>query len=47
MAWTGKAMLQVTYKSGCVIRKFANLWYSASAIKNAQSADVEIILVRE
>jgi|SRR5882724_8408091 len=46
IAWKDETTLLVTYKPGCVIRKFTNQWYSALAIKNAQSANVEIILSR-
>ena len=47
IAWVDQRTLRLTYKPGCVIRKFENFWYSSSAIKNAQHAEVEIVLYRE
>jgi hypothetical protein len=46
VSWEGDRTLQVEYDSDCNIRQFINHWWSRSAIQNAQSATVEIVLLR-
>lgn len=46
LTWSGNQTLRLNYPAGCAIKRFVNLWYSSSAITNAQPADVEIVLGR-
>jgi hypothetical protein len=46
VAWEGSGRLLVEYDSECHIRQFANKWWSKSATQKAQTATVEIVLVR-
>lgn len=46
LAWRGSGTLLVEYDPECYIRQFVNKWWSHSATQKAQSATVEIILVR-
>jgi hypothetical protein len=46
VAWKGSGTLLVQYDSECYIREFVNKWWSKSAIRRAQSATVEIVLIR-
>lgn len=46
VSWEGGRTLLVEYDPECNIRQFINHWWSKSAIQNAQSATVEIVLIR-